>query len=362
MYLYERPGWPHFTFDLKPLQKILEDNAGQRAALARALSQIDPNDVLDLALEAAAIELTSSCAIEKDVIGQKSLLKALKSALQDPHPHLPFGREGRGAALLLDLKKGGPLTHDRLFWLHRLLLGNQDRNLFEKIIVGRYRTCRMQVISGTAARPKVCFEAVPPLRVLSEMDAFLTRFNGPEHDELPVIKAAVAHLWFVTIHPFDDGNGRLSRALSAMALLRRGPLLPVSLSEQILKAQSSYYKILQQTQQGALDITSYVQWFAGLEGLAICEAQNRLERQALKRQFWREHQDLRLNARQIEILNALLTGELPSITAGKWAVLCRSSMEEAQSDIREIQALNLIEEIHGRRSLKYALKKEILDN
>lgn len=327
--------------------------------MAQALSQIDPDDALDLNLEAAAIELSCSCAIEKDVIGQKALLTALKGALQEPHPHLPCSREGRGASLLMELKAGGSLTSERLFNLHRLLLGQEERNSFHKIAVGRYRTCRMQVISGTAARPKVCFEAVPPDMVEREMEVFLTWFNGPEYDELPIIKAAVAHLWFVTIHPFDDGNGRLSRALSAMALLRRGPLMPVSLSEQILKAQSSYYKILQQTQQGPLDITSYVAWFAGLEGPAIDAAQNRMERQAQKRQFWLKHRDLNLNEHQTEILNALLTGELPSVTAGKWAVLCRCSMAEAQSDIRELLALNLIEEIHGRRSLKYALKQDL---
>lgn len=215
----------------------------------------------------------------------------------------------------------------------------------------------MRVTSGPVGRERVHFEAVPAPRLAREMAAFLDWFNRrPEIDE--VLKASVAHLWFVTIHPFDDGNGRVARAIADMALARaeNSPQRFYSMSTQIRHERSAYYDILESTQQGTLDATAWVEWFLGCLGRAIDGAQTLLAGVLAKARVWERLQGVPLNERQTLVLNRLLDGFEGKLTTSKYAKLAKCSQDTALRDILPlVQRGILVRGSEGGRSTSYSL-------
>ena len=219
----------------------------------------------------------------------------------------------------------------------------------------------MQVVSGPIGRQKVHFEAPPAARVPEEMGRFLGWFAAPGSTD-PLLIAGLAHLWFVTVHPFDDGNGRIARAIADMALARseRSTQRFYSMSAQILRERSDYYTMLERTQKAALDITPWQNWFLSCLHRAIEGAQGTLGVVLDKARFWNRFAQQSLNERQIKVLNRLLDGFEGKLTTSKWAKLTKSSQDTAYRDIMDlVERGALLKDSGGGRSTSYSLASDV---
>jgi Fic family protein len=215
----------------------------------------------------------------------------------------------------------------------------------------------MQVVSGLIGRERVHYEAPPAARLAAETKAFLDWFNGEAAID-PVLKAAVAHLWFVTIHPFDDGNGRIARAIADMALARSEGTAQrfYSMSAQIRQERNAYYDILENTQKGDLDITSWLEWFLGCLDRAFDRAERTLANVFKKARFWEKHAGAAFNDRQRDMLNRLLNGFEGKLTTSKWAQIEKCSQDTALRDIDDLVARGILrKDPAGGRSTSYSI-------
>ncbi len=256
-----------------------------------------------------------------------------------------------------------PLTKERLFDWHAHLFPGVRRTT-DKFRVGAWRDDSqgpMQVISGPIGRPKVHYVAPAANRLDAEMERFLGWFESNEQKD-PLLKTAIAHLWFVTIHPFEDGNGRIARAIAEMCLARSDGSAQrfYSMSSQILEERQSYYEILEKTQSGSLDITEWLTWFLECLDRAI-EQSNRITSSALEKEsFWLnvKEKNVALNPRQKKVLNKLFSGFEGKLTRAKWMKLTKASSRTALRDIEDLIDLGVLEqEEAGGRSTSYRLKK-----
>jgi Fic family protein len=252
-----------------------------------------------------------------------------------------------------------PLTTERLFDWHASLFPT-GRSGMHRITVGAWRddrTAPMQVVSGPVGRERVHFEAPAAERLQEEMQRFLEWFKGDATME-PVMKAALAHLWFVTIHPFDDGNGRIARAIADMSLARseRSPQRFYSMSAQIREERGEYYRILEQTQRATMDVTAWMEWFLGCLTRAIERAQAALSGVIEKTRYWEKLRDVPLNERQRLVIGRMLEGFEGKLTTSKWAALTKSSNDTALRDIQQLVERGvLVRNQAGGRSTSYSL-------
>ena len=264
--------------------------------------------------------------------------------------------------LMIDATKNfeKDLNKERLFSWHSALFPSGQSGMY-KIIAGQWRddsTGPMQVVSGALGKEKVHFQAPPATLIENEMRLFVDWFNLEQNTDL-VLKAAIAHLWFVTIHPFEDGNGRISRALSDMLLARSDEQSYrfYSMSAQIRKERNSYYDILEKTQKGSLDITMWLEWFLNCLLHAIENSEKILEKIIKKHYFWVKHSRVSLNDRQRKILNMLLDDFHGVLNTTKWAKIGKCSQDSALRDIQYlIEKEILIKSEQGGRSTNYILK------
>jgi Fic family protein len=258
-------------------------------------------------------------------------------------------------------KYNEPLTKERLFSWHAALFPTGRSGMME-ITTGAFRTDQsgpMQVVSGPVGRERVHYQAPAAQRLEKEMGTFLDWFNSDDTGDL-VLKAAIAHLWFVTIHPLDDGNGRIARAIADLMLARseQSPQRFYSMSRQIRKERKAYYDILQATQKGDLDITGWLEWFLDCLGRAIDDADNILATVLGKARFWKNYSGEQFNRRQVTVLNRILDGFEGKLTSSKWAKLAKCSQDTALRDINELLKRNLlVKEPGGGRSTSYTLTK-----
>ena len=252
------------------------------------------------------------------------------------------------------------LTKDRLYGWQAAALFPTGRSRMRSITVGGWRDDRtgpMQVISGPIGKERVHFEAPAAERIDDEMDAFLRWFNGSA-DSDGVLRAALAHLWFVTIHPFDDGNGRIARAITDMALARSESSSQrfYSMSSQIRVERRAYYHILERTQKGTPDISEWMGWFLACLGRAIDGAENTLASVLTKARFWQQIENVPLNVRQRRVLNRLLDGFEGKLTTSKWAKLAECSQDTALRDITALVDHGILVRSSARgRSTNYSL-------
>lgn len=257
-------------------------------------------------------------------------------------------------------KYNEPLTVNRLYGWHAALFPT-GRSGITKIRVGKWRDDKnglMQVISGPIEKPKVHFEAPKASRLKQEMKTFLSWFNSKTKID-PVLKAAIAHLWFITLHPFDDGNGRIARAITDMALAKSEGSSQrfYSMSTQILQERNEYHNILESTQKGSLDITRYLEWFLDCLRRTFDGTEIVLTSVLKKAHFWEVHNEDIFNERQRKVLNRLLDGFEGNFTSSKWASIAKCSQDTALRDIEDLLKRKvLLKNSGGGRSTSYSLK------
>jgi Fic family protein len=272
---------------------------------------------------------------------------------------LPSNRHIEGIVeMMLDATQlyNSPLTAERLFGWHAALFPTGYSGPY-KIEVGRYRTGDMQVVSGAMGKEKVHYQALPPGRVKAEMDKFLEWFNNDNTLD-PVLKAAIAHFWFIIIHPFDDGNGRIARAITDMLLAcaeKSGERF-YSMSSQILIERKQYYEILQKVQHSEGDITEWLDWFLHCLKNAMLSTENTTQKILQKAEFWKLHENTVINERQRLILNKLFDGFEGKLQTSKWAKIAKTSTDTALRDIKDLVAKGILQQTkEGGRNSNYEL-------
>ncbi len=251
-----------------------------------------------------------------------------------------------------------PLTEERLFARHGALFPIGRSGLYE-IDVACYRKGEMQIVSGAMGKEKVHYQAVPVKQVKLEMDKFLDWFNKETKID-PVIKSAIAHFWFIVIHPFDDGNGRIARAISDLLLARsdNSSLRFYSLSNQMLLKRKVYYNTLQKVQHNNADITEWIVWFLNCLYRALRKSEKTIEKVLHKADFWDKHKNTELNSRQRLMLNKLFDGFEGTLKTSKWAKITKCSQDTALRDIKDLIEKGILrQEKSGGRSTNYELNE-----
>lgn len=361
MYIYEIAHWPNFTWDQKQISPLLLQIRHQQGRLIGGMESIGFRLREEAILETLTRDVVKSSEIEGEILDyslvRSSVAKRLGIEITTHHHAADRNIDGM-VEILLDAaqKFDKPLTKERLLDWHRLLFP-AGRNDFKKICIGAWRTGPVQVISGHRDKEVLHFEAPSAERVEHEMNLFIDWIN---HEAIldPVLKAAVAHLWFVTIHPFDDGNGRIGRAIADLLLARseKSPRRFYSLSAQIQKERKMYYTILEETQKGGLDLTSWIEWFFGCLKRAIEDALHLLKAILYKTQFWEALAEVPLNERQKKIINLLLDGFEGKLTSSKWAKVTKCSQDTAYRDILDLLEKGILKKNpEGGRSTSYSL-------
>ena len=364
MYIWEQKDWSNFTWDEQKLSRLLAKVSREQGRLLGQMEGLG----FDLRTEAHLRTLTQDVVQSSDIEGEKLDSEQVRSSIarhlgMNIAGSIPADRHVEGVVEMMLDATGNytkPLTEDRLFGWHVSLFPT-GRSGMHKINVGAWRddaTGPMQVVSGPIGKQEVHYEAPPAGRRLpKEIKAFLRWFKKPG-DADPLLIAGLAHLWFVTLHPFDDGNGRIARAIADMALARAentGQRF-YSMSAQIRTERKAYYETLEHTQKGTCDITAWQEWFLGCLLRAIEGAHDTLETVLGKARFWERFAKEPLNDRQIKVLNRVLDGFEGKLTSSKWAKLAKCSQDTAYRDILDlIERGALQKEPGGGRSTSYSI-------
>jgi Fic family protein len=363
VYIHERPEWPEFQWNAEKLSEGLAQVRHQQGRLLGRMEGLGFQLKAEASLQSLTEEIVKSSEIEGEILDRDQVRSSIALRLgMDIGALTPAERHVEGMVdLMLDATQNydEALTDQRLFGWHAALFPT-GRSGMRKITIGGWRTDEtgpMQVVSGAAGREKVHFEAPAAKRLPAEMKGFLDWLNA-EREKDPVIKAALAHLWFVTIHPFEDGNGRIARAIADLALARseHSPQRFYSMSAQIRKERKAYYDILERTQRGTLDITNWLDWFFGCLGRAFDGADAIIGNVLQKAAFWEKHGASDLNDRQRLMLNRLLEGFEGKLTSSKWEKIAKTSQPTATRDINDLIKRGILQKDDaGGRSTSYSL-------
>jgi Fic family protein len=364
-YIHERAGWPGFRWDHARISASLVDVRHRQGRLIGRMEGLGFQLRAEAVLDSLTEEVLKSSEIEGEMLDRDQVRSSIARRLGlDIGGLTSADRNVEGVVeMMLDATQGydRPLTARRLFDWHAALFPT-GRSGMSKIRVGAWRDDAkgpMQVVSGPIGKERVHYEAPAADRVRDEMKKFLEWFENDNSTDL-VLKAGVAHLWFVTIHPFDDGNGRIARAIADMVLARseHSPQRFYSMSAQIRQERKSYYEILEATQKGELDITRWLEWFLECLGRAFNRAETILATVLSKARFWESFAAVELNERQREIVNRLLNGFEGKLTSSKWAKLAKCSQDTALRDIEDlIRKKMLVKDAAGGRSTSYSLAR-----
>lgn len=362
-YIWQLNGWPHWTYDHKRLVPLLAQVHRAQGHLLGRMHALG----LSLRDQATLRVLTEDVLKTSEIEGEKLNPDSVRSSIArrlgvDIGALAPTDRQVDGVVdMVLDAtqRHHEPLTVDRLFGWHAALFPTGYSSL-TKIGVGRWRDDAqgpMQVVSGPLHRQKVHYEAPPAHLLGAEMRVFLNWFNVDQHDD-PVVKAGLAHLWFVTVHPFEDGNGRIARAVGDMALARaeQSAQRYYSLSAQIQRERNDYYDRLEATQKGGLDVTDWLAWFLACLLRAVQGAEQTLAQVLAKARFWQHWAGVPMNDRQIKLLNKLLDGFDGKLTSSKWAAVGKCSQDTALRDISDLVERGVLQKSQASgRSTSYEL-------
>ncbi len=363
MYIWQRPSWPEFRWDRERLSEPLADLRHRQGLLLGRMQALGFELREEATLQTLIQDVLKSSEIEGEKLDPDQVRSSIARRLGiDIGGLTPADRAVEGVVeMMLDASRHYErrLTRERLFGWHAALFP-AGRSGMAQIHVGAWRDESkepMQVISGPLGRERIHYEAPPARRVPKEMIRFLAWFEeSPASD--PILKAALAHLWFVTIHPFEDGNGRIARAIADMALARseQSPQRFYGMSAQIRRERNAYYETLEQTQKGSLDVTDWMAWFLACLGRAIDGARGQLADVLRKAQFWETHRGLAFNERQTLMLNRLLDGFEGKLSSSKWAKLAKCSQDTASRDIQDLVSRGILRQNPGGgRSTSYAL-------
>lgn len=363
MYLHQRNNWWEFSFDKEAVMNKLGPVRAKQGLMLGRMSSLGFDFQDEAMLTTMSLELVRSCEIEGEVLNLNEVRSSIARRLGINTAGLvPASRYVEGIVeMLLDATQhyDKPLSDDRLFGWHNVLFPSGRSGLYT-IEVAKYRSGEMQVVSGPMGHEKVHYEAPKPERVPEEMQRFISWVNTDDGTD-PVLKAGIAHLWFVSIHPFDDGSGRITRAITDMLLARSEHSAKrfYSMSNEMKILQKEYYDVLEKTQKGDGDITSWIIWFLDCFDRALSSTEETLASVLAKARFWENHRDLVVNERQRKIINMQFDGLFGKLTSGKWAKIGKCSTDTALNDIKDlVEKCVLRKNDEGGRSTNYSLVTE----
>ena len=363
LYIYQRENWPDFTWDNDKLVNLLSEARNLQGRLIGKMEFLGFEWRDEALLETLTLDVLKSAETEGELLNPGQVRSSIAQRLG-----MEFGgttmsdRNVDGMVeMMIDATKNcfKPLTTERLFDWHAALFPT-GRSGIIKITVGEWRkdtSGQMQVVSGAAGREKIHYQAPDASLIEVEMSRFLKWFNEENQTDL-VIKAAIAHLWFVTIHPFQDGNGRIARALTDMLLAQSDKSTQrfYSMSAQIGKEIKEYYEVLEKTQREDLDVTEWIKWFLSCLINALKATETLLARILLKADFWNRHAETIINERQKKVINRLLDGFEGKLTSMKWTKIAKCSKDTAIRDINDLIKKDILQKSSaGGRSTSYEL-------
>ena len=361
-YIWQEKEWPQFTWNNEQIARLLGEVHQELGRLKGIVSMFGLEQKTNTYLENMTQEIVNSAEIEGEVLNRDSVRSSVARQLGLPYAGLPrIDHYVEGVVqIMVDATQHAkePLTDERLFGWHAALFPTGYSGAY-KITVANWRQSQdaMQVVSGAMGHYQVHFEAPPSQRVPGMMLPFLEWLNAPNSVD-SLIKAAIAHLWFVTIHPFDDGNGRLCRTITEMMLARADGMTQryYSLSSAILNNRKTYYEQLEQTQKGSLDITGWIAWFLVTLYQAIATSISKTDSVIKKTDFWNRHAETAVNERQRKVINRLWDGFEGKLNTSKWAKICHCSQDTALRDIHDLIAKGILRHTgEGGRSKNYEL-------
>ena len=368
MWIYEHQHWPNYTWDVKRLTLKLADIRHRQGHLLGKMEYIGFNLRKEATLNTLTNDVVKSSAIEGENLNPQEVRSSVAQRLGiNIAGIIPSSRNVDGIVeMMLDATQNffKPLTKERLFDWHAALFRTK-RSGIHRIIVGNWRTSDsgpMQVISGPIGHEKIHFEAPKADSLEKEMSKFLDWFEN-QQDIDPVLKAGIAHFWFVTIHPFEDGNGRIARTIADMALARSDKVSDrfYSLSTQIESERKDYYNQLERQQRSTPDISNWLEWFLGCLGRAISRAEQTLSNVLFKAELWNKIGHNVINNRQRFIVNQMLEDNFVGyMNTSKYAKLTKCSNDTALRDIKHLKSLGILIQNHGAgRSTSYRLLDSI---
>ena len=362
-YIWQAGDWPNWHFDLAALAGPMAEVSRAQGLLMGRLADVG----MALRDQASLAALTEDVVKTSEIEGEQLNVASVRSSIArklgvDIGALAPVDRHVEGVVeMVLDATANcdASVSRERLFGWHAALFPTGYSGL-AMIKVGGWRDDAngpMQVVSGPIGRQRVYFEAPPADRLEAEISHFLDWLNGPAN-EPPLLKAGLGHLWFVTLHPFDDANGRIARAIGDLLLARAdgSPQRLYSLSAQIQRERKAYYDILERTQKSSLDATEWLAWFLDTLHRAVDQAKHTLDAVLAKARFWQRWATTPLNERQVKLLNKLLDGFDGKLTSSKWAAIAKCSPDSALRDINDLLALGVLRKSHaGGRSTSFVL-------
>lgn len=365
MYIHQLRDWPKFHWQSEELLHLLGEVRNLQGYLIGKMESLGLDLRDEANLETVTKEIVKTSEIEGEILEVEQVRSSLARRLGLERAGLvPSNRDVDGIVdLTLDAIQNYnlPLTAERLYGWHAAMFPTGRSGMY-KILVGSWRddsTGPMQVVSGALGKERVHFQAPDAIKVDQEMEVFLIWFNTEQPDLDPVLKAGIAHLWFITIHPFEDGNGRLARAITDMLLTRADGVSQrfYSMSAQIRKERKHYYDQLERTQRSGLDITPWLIWFLKCLKNALLSSEEILKKVFIRHDFWLRYRDVQFNDRQYKMLNKLLDDFQGKLTTKKWAKMTKSSHDTALRDIQALIEMEVLEKKEsGGRSTNYGLR------
>lgn len=359
-YIYQYENWTDFTWNEIEVNILFGEVRNLQGKISGQMNVLGFSSKEEAALNTLTLDIVKSSEIEGEQLNYDQVRSSIARRLGINNAGLiPSNRNIEGVVdMTLDATQHytDPLTNERLFGWHAALFPTGYSGLYQ-IEVGRYRTGEMQIISGAMGKEKIHYEAVSAQDLQTEMNQFLAWINN---DNLldPVLKAAIAHFWFIIIHPFDDGNGRIARAIADMLLARAEKSTErfYSMSSQILAERKQYYEVLQKVQHSDGDITDWLVWFLNCLQKSLLQTTVTVQKILLKASFWNAHEKTDLNQRQHLMLNKLLDGFEGKLKTSKWAKIAKCSPDTALRDIRDLIHKGILQqEKEGGRSTNYEL-------
>ena len=361
-YIYEHKNWTNFTWNEKAINAVFGEVKLMQGKIIGQMNALGFSEKEEATLKALTLDVVKSSEIEGELLNYDQVRSSIARRLGINAAGLvPSSRHIEGVVeMMLDATQryALPLTDKRLFGWHAALFPTGYSGPY-KIEVGKYRTGEMQIVSGAMGKEKIHYEAIQQKLVKSEMDKFLDWFNNNNQLD-DVIKAGIAHFWFIIIHPFDDGNGRIGRAITDMLLARAEGSSErfYSMSSQILIERKRYYEVLKKVQHSSGDITKWLEWFLHCLKNAMLATDNMTKRILLKAEFWKQHENTEINERQRIIINKLFDGFDGKLKSSKWAKITKVSTDTALRDIKDLVAKGILKDSNeGGRSTNYILSE-----
>jgi len=359
-YIYEYENWTYFSWHDKAINAVFGEVRLMQGKLIGQMNALGFSAKEEATLTALTLDVVKSSEIEGELLNYDQVRSSIARRLGINTAGLvASSRHIEGVVeMMLDATQrySLPLTEKRLFGWHAALFPTGYSGPYS-IEVGRYRTGEMQVVSGAMGKEKVHYEAVKPEFVKTEMDKFLDWFNNEDRLD-PVLKAAIAHFWFIIIHPFDDGNGRIGRAITDLLLARAegsGERF-YSMSSQILAERKIYYEVLQKVQHSSGDITEWIDWFLHCLKNALLSTESTTQKIVRKAEFWKLHEHTPINERQRLMLNKLFDNFEGKLQTSKWAKIVKTSTDTALRDIKDLVEKGILKQTgEGGRNANYEL-------